>query len=228
MARRLASWPRASSRPDAQPGSRRRRATRPARSISGRDECLDRRDAAGELEGHDGAEAGLLTPCDLVPGVRRQAWEVDLATCGCCASQVRELERIARMHREARVQRAQPPQRQEAIEGRAGEPQTVGPPAELLVQLRRPAITAPPTTSLWPLMYLVVECTTRSAPSLSGCCQAGDRKVLSTTTSAPAALPSIATAAISVSRSSGLLGVSTHSIAAGLAARAAAPHHRRN
>jgi hypothetical protein len=43
---------------------------------------------------------------------------------------------------------------------------------------RRFAITAPPTTSLWPLMYLVVECTTRSAPSASGAA-AGDRKVLS-------------------------------------------------
>ena len=42
--------------------------------------------------------------------------------------------------------------------------------------------TAPPTTSLWPLRYFVVECTTTSAPSAIGCCSAGDRKVLSTTT----------------------------------------------
>ncbi len=47
------------------------------------------------------------------------------------------------------------------------------------------ATTAPPTQSLWPLMYLVVECTTMSAPSSSGRCHAGDRKVLSTTTSVP-------------------------------------------
>src|SRR2546427_8424686 len=33
-----------------------------------------------------------------------------------------------------------------------------------------------PTTSLCPLMYLVVECSTRSAPNDSGCCRAGDRR----------------------------------------------------
>jgi hypothetical protein len=49
------------------------------------------------------------------------------------------------------------------------------------------ATTAPPTTSLWPLMYLVVECSTKSAPKSSiGRCSAGDRKVLSTSASAPA------------------------------------------
>ena len=72
-------------------------------------------------------------------------------------------------------------------------------------------------------MYLVVECTTRSAPRVSGCCQPGERKVLSTTVSAPAARPSCAQAAMSVMRSSGLLGVSIHSSAAGVdsAARSA-------
>src|SRR6185437_13517017 len=64
------------------------------------------------------------------------------------------------------------------------------------------ATTAPPTTSLWPLIYLVVECTTTSAPSSKGCCSAGDRKVLSTT-------------------SSGLDGVSTQT-SAGLCASPAA------
>src|SRR5580765_7476701 len=73
-------------------------------------------------------------------------------------------------------------------------------------------------------MYLVVECTTRSAPSVRGCCHPGERKVLSTTTRAPAACPSCAQAAMSVMRSSGLLGVSIHSSAAGVdsAARSAA------
>src|ERR1700733_2167990 len=33
------------------------------------------------------------------------------------------------------------------------------------------AITAPPTTSLWPLRYLVVECITKSAPRDKGCRQ---------------------------------------------------------
>ena len=47
-----------------------------------------------------------------------------------------------------------------------------------------------------------------SAPSASGCCQTGDRNVLSATTSAPAACAAAATAAMSTMRSSGLLGVS--------------------
>src|SRR5678815_1975183 len=70
------------------------------------------------------------------------------------------------------------------------------------------AITAPPTTSLWPFRYFVVEWTTMSAPSAMGCCRAGERKVLSTTTVAPAAWATAATRRTSVMRSSGLLGVS--------------------
>jgi hypothetical protein len=60
-------------------------------------------------------------------------------------------------------------------------------------------------------MYLVVECTTMSAPRASGFCQAGDRKVLSTTTSVPRPRTFSTSAAMSVMRSSGLLGVSIHS-----------------
>jgi hypothetical protein len=47
------------------------------------------------------------------------------------------------------------------------------------------AMTAPPTTSLCPFKYLVVECITTSAPRESGCCHTGDRNVLSATTKAP-------------------------------------------
>ena len=46
--------------------------------------------------------------------------------------------------------------------------------------------SAPPTTSEWPPQYFVVECTTTSAPRVSGCWRYGDAKVLSTTSSAPA------------------------------------------
>ena len=76
-------------------------------------------------------------------------------------------------------------------------------------------MTAPPTTSLWPLRYFVVECTTMSAPSASGRCQPGDRNVLSATTSAPIACARLAMSAMSVMRSSGLLGVSIHTRRAG-------------
>ena len=90
------------------------------------------------------------------------------------------------------------------------------------------AITAPPTTSLWPLMYLVVECSEKSAPSASGCCQAGDRKVLSTTVRAPLRRAAAVIAAMSVMRSSGLLGVSIHTSCVGLAMAAASARSSAN
>ncbi len=58
-------------------------------------------------------------------------------------------------------------------------------------------------------MYLVVEWTTKSAPSLMGCCRAGDRKVLSATTLAPAAWARRQMSATSTTRIRGLEGVST-------------------
>src|SRR5690606_6094119 len=70
----------------------------------------------------------------------------------------------------------------------------------------------PPTISLWPLMYLVVECTTMSAPSASGCCNTGDKKVLSTTTSACNFFANWHTARTSVICNSGLDGVSSQII----------------
>ena len=69
----------------------------------------------------------------------------------------------------------------------------------------------PPTMSEWPPRYFVVECTTTSAPSAMGCCSAGDAKVLSTTTSTPASLPSSASAATSEIFIRGFEGVSTQS-----------------
>ena len=83
------------------------------------------------------------------------------------------------------------------------------------------ATTAPPMTSLWPLRYLVVEWTTMSAPSASGCCSTGDRKVLSTATFAPALRASATVAATSVIRSNGLLGDSIQTSAAGRSSAAA-------
>ena len=76
----------------------------------------------------------------------------------------------------------------------------------------RAVTTAPPTTSLCPPQYLVVECITTSAPSASGCCRYGDAKVLSTARIAPASCATSASAAMSAMPSSGLVGVSTHTI----------------
>ena len=56
----------------------------------------------------------------------------------------------------------------------------------------------PPTWSPWPLMYLVVECTTTSAPSSSGRSRYGVVKVLSTKERRPLARAQ----AMSASRSS--------------------------
>src|SRR5262249_60457365 len=58
--------------------------------------------------------------------------------------------------------------------------------------------------------YVVVECTTMSAPSASGCCRYGEANVLSTTTTAPTECARSATAAMSTIFSSGFVGVSTH------------------
>src|SRR5690348_5615326 len=58
-------------------------------------------------------------------------------------------------------------------------------------------------------MYLVTLCTTTSAPSARGCCNAGDANVLSTTTLTPDACASAATASMSTTFSNGFDGVST-------------------
>jgi hypothetical protein len=58
-------------------------------------------------------------------------------------------------------------------------------------------------------MYFVTLCTTTSAPSSNGCCKAGDANVLSTTTRAPEACASAATASMSTTLSIGFDGVST-------------------
>jgi hypothetical protein len=68
--------------------------------------------------------------------------------------------------------------------------------------------TAPPSTRPWPSMYLVAECTTRTAPRLSGFCSAGEQKQLSTASSAPQAWAMSATARMSMISVSGLDGVS--------------------
>ncbi|SKV84168.1 Uncharacterised protein [Mycobacteroides abscessus subsp. abscessus] len=58
-------------------------------------------------------------------------------------------------------------------------------------------------------MYLVVECSAISAPRFSGCCSAGEAKVLSTNSFTERSAATWATAAISAILSSGLVGVSS-------------------
>jgi hypothetical protein len=70
----------------------------------------------------------------------------------------------------------------------------------------------PPTTSLCPLKYFVLEWTTASAPSASGSWKYGVANVLSTTNQAPAWCAIWAAAAMSVMCISGFVGVSTRII----------------
>ena len=70
------------------------------------------------------------------------------------------------------------------------------------------ATTNPQMVSLCPERYLLPLCTTRSAPRVSGCWKAGERKVLSTINSSPASWAMAAQARMSVTFIMGLLGVS--------------------
>src|SRR5574340_705531 len=81
---------------------------------------------------------------------------------------------------------------------------------------------APPTTVPWPARYLVEECNTTSAPSVSGRWQYGVAKVLSTSSQALCRWAISATAARSTMAMVGLAGVSAYAMtASGWAANAA-------
>jgi hypothetical protein len=67
---------------------------------------------------------------------------------------------------------------------------------------------APATTSEWPLRYLVAECSTMSAPSVSGRVRTGVGTVESTASKAPASWATRAASDMSVMVQSGLDGVS--------------------
>jgi hypothetical protein len=70
----------------------------------------------------------------------------------------------------------------------------------------------PPTQSLWPFRYFVVECVTTSKPRSSGRWKYGVMNVLSQTETSFRFLHTSATPARSTSLSIGLVGVSTHTI----------------
>ena len=83
---------------------------------------------------------------------------------------------------------------------------------ELLVdELLAGAQIAPAITRPWPSRYLVPEWMTRSAPNSTGRCSAGEQKQLSTASSAPASCAMSASARMSQTSVSGLVGVSANS-----------------
>jgi len=109
----------------------------------------------------------------------------------------------------ARVQRSNPAKREIAVERRAGDAQAIRHHVSSSTSDPSAATTAPPTTSLCPFRYFVVECTTMSAPSKIGCLQCRrEKRVVDHEQSAPAECAAAATRRMSVIRSSGLLGVS--------------------
>ena len=77
---------------------------------------------------------------------------------------------------------------------------------------------APSTTSECPERYFVTECRTTSEPRARGCCTSGVEKVLSVTTTAPAACAAAVSARMSATPSIGLVGLSSQSMLAGLPA----------
>ena len=130
------------------------------------------------------------------------------STPGRAAQELADRAAVLGVRRHPQVERAQPAVDEEAVErARARRRPSSARSARARGGPRRATTTAPPTTSECPPRYLVVECTTASAPSSSGRWTTGVANVLSTATSAPCLRST--TAAMSTTFSSGLVGVST-------------------
>ena len=130
---------------------------------------------------------------------------------GACAAR-RDRERVGLVYRGACVQGSQASEREVGVERRAGHAEAVRPPSELLGHSGVLRDHGTPTTSECPFRNLVVEWTTRWAPRSNGRWLAGDRRVLSTTQSAPTSRATRAHAPMSATRRSGLLGLSSQMI----------------
>ena len=120
------------------------------------------------------------------------------------------------------MQRAQPAQRQEAVEGRAGETQAVGPPDELLVQRRVARDHRPADHVAVAVQVLGGRVHHEVGPEGERLLPGGrEEGVVDHHERAGSRVRGRRTAAMSVMRSSGLLGVSIHSSAAGCDERGA-------
>ena len=205
---------RASSGPGARSATRRRRATRPSVNTSARRTGVERRPARRRRRRNDTmppnrfiCRAATAWPgCSGEAGVDRPA-----TTCGWPVEELDDPLGVVAVP-------VHPHRR--ASSGRAGSARQSNGPAHrahgVLVEgdlsrrgrgrgpraRRRPRRSARRT-------YFVVECTTTSAPRVSGCWRYGEAKVLSTTSSAPASWATAASASMSPMLSSGLVGVST-------------------
>ena len=151
---------------------------------------------------------------DRMPGVRCAGRVVHPFDRRMCGQEFGHLARIRAMPRHARRQRAAAAQGQPGTERRQHRAGDVATMRDALVEvIGRANTSAPPSTSLCPPKYLVVECITTSAPSASGRCSTGVAKVLSQASSAPCACAMRASAAMSLIFMRGLDGVSAQIIA---------------
>jgi hypothetical protein len=158
------------------------------------------------------AAATAWPGCDGRPG------QFTRSTAGCAARNAASLRAFAQCIAMRAPSERQPRRVSQALNGASTAPVTCSRCATFCAKASARANTsAPPNTSLCPPKYLVVECMTMSAPNASGRCSNGVANVLSTTASPPAAWASSDSAAMSLIFSSGLDGVSIHSIASGAA-----------
>ena len=119
-----------------------------------------------QLEAQHRAESVLLARGERVARVLAQAGPVHARHRRMIVAAARRRAPRFPVRAHARRERAQAAQGEIAVERRAGEAETIAPTSSAARATAGSfAITAPPTTSLWPLMYFVVECTTTSAPS---------------------------------------------------------------
>src|SRR5215469_2628884 len=163
-----------------------------------------------QRERHHAPEVAHLPRGELMAGVLGQPWEVHLAHCGVVDEERSDLSGIRAVPVHPHAQCLDAAQHQERVERSRHGTIAFWWNASCSPSSASRRMSAPPTTSLCPPRYFVVECTTTSAPSASGCCRYGEANVLSTTSSAPASWAMSASAAMSAMPSSGLVGVSHH------------------
>ena len=118
--------------------------------------------------GDHGAEARGLALLDLVPGVVGQARVEHARHLGVAGQEVGDRAARCLVALHAHGEGLDAAQDQEGVEGRQDRPRRLLGEGEPSACSARDETRAPPIESLWPFRNLVVEWTTRSAPSSSG------------------------------------------------------------
>ncbi len=163
-----------------------------------------------DLDREHAAERPHLAPRDRVPRVGREPGIVDAPRARMALDRRGQRERVRATGARTRTASVRSPRStSQELKGEATAPSSVrSSRSRSSCRRARPKTSAPPCTSLWPPRYLVVECSTTSAPSASGCCSAGVAKVPSTSSCAPRACAISASRARSTTFISGFDGLS--------------------